>query len=61
MNTQDVEPLTYNPATAAQRIGISRSTLDRLIAEGEIRARRAGRRVLVSEAAIQEFLAQSND
>ncbi len=61
MNIADVEPLTYNPEVAAKRIGISRATLDRLIADGEIRARRAGRRVLVSEASIQEFLADVND
>ena len=61
METEEVQPLTYKPDVAAARLGVSRSTMDRLIANGEIRARRAGRRVLVSEPAIQEFLADVNN
>jgi len=49
-------PLAHDPVTAAKRLGVSRATVDRLIASGELRAKRAGRRVLITETALLDFL-----
>jgi len=56
MTDTSVAPLAYDPVTAAQLLGVSRATVDRLIKDGELRAKRAGRRVLITETAIREFL-----
>ena len=56
MSSETVAPLAYDPVTAAQLLGVSRATVDRLIKDGQLRAKRAGRRVLITEAAIREFL-----
>ena len=55
--TKAVEPVAYNPAQAAKRLGLSRSTVDRLIRDGELRVKRARSRILISEDSIKEFLA----
>jgi len=55
-NAAALEPMAHDPVTAGQLLGVSRATVDRLIASGELRAKRAGRRVLISEAAIRDFL-----
>lgn len=46
-------------AETADRLRVSRSTLDRLIADGEIRAKRIGRRVIVTDSEIARFLGES--
>jgi excisionase family DNA binding protein len=39
----------------AERLGVSVPTVDRLIAAGKLRAGKIGRRVVVSDQAIEEF------
>lgn len=43
---------------AARRLGISRSDLYLRLSRGDIRSHKVGRRRLISEAAIAEFMAQ---
>jgi len=46
-------------ATTAERLGVTRSTLyERVLAPGRLRTIRIGRRVLVPESAITEYLAR---
>lgn len=59
-NDGEVTPVAYGPPAAAKRIGISRSTLDRLIADGEIKAKRARSRVLISEDEIRRWLSSDD-
>ena len=42
---------------AAKRLGVSRSTAWRMVQSGELRSVRAGKRVIVPESAINEYLA----
>jgi excisionase family DNA binding protein len=51
-----VAPLLHRRIHAAQRLGISVRLLDTLLAERELRSLKVGRRRLVSEEAIQEFI-----
>ena len=51
-----IEPIAYGAADAAKRIGVSRATIDRMIADGELKAKRARNRVLISESEIRRFL-----
>ncbi len=50
------ERLALNQAEAARAIGISRRTLARLLADGEILHRRVGSRYLIPTSALEEFL-----
>jgi excisionase family DNA binding protein len=48
----------HNLAEAFKRIGVARSKGFELIASGQLRSVTIGRRRLVSEAAIREFIAE---
>lgn len=50
------ETFTYNVPQAAKAIGIGQTMCWRLIASGELRARRIGRRVVITAEAIEKFL-----
>jgi excisionase family DNA binding protein len=50
-------PMAMSVVAAAERLGLSRSTVYDLIADGSLATLRVGRRRLVTESAIEEFLA----
>lgn len=52
----DTRPIAYNMRSAAAQIGVSYSTIRRLIADGTIRASRVGNLVMVSSAELERFL-----
>ncbi len=57
VGSQDAPPkLTFSVDEAAAAIGISSRLMRTLIARGELRAVRIGRRVLVSSATLEEFV-----
>ncbi|MCC9643033.1 helix-turn-helix domain-containing protein [Rhodopirellula sp. JC740] len=49
--------LTYSVLEAAQALGVSESTIKRMIQRDELRSIKAGRRRLVPKQAIEEVLA----
>ncbi len=49
-------PLMYDAGTAADLLHISRASLYRLVAAGEIEHVRVGRRMLISRAAMENFI-----
>jgi excisionase family DNA binding protein len=51
-----IEKLAVNRFEAAQLLSISLRTLDSLLARGELRGRRVGRRVLFPVEELQRFL-----
>ena len=51
-----VAPLLHRRINAAQRLGISVRLLDSLLAERALRSLKVGRRRLVSEEAIQDYI-----
>jgi excisionase family DNA binding protein len=51
-----VEPLLHHRINAARRMGISVRLLDSLLAERVLKSVRIGRRRLISEEALQEFI-----
>jgi excisionase family DNA binding protein len=53
----NMEPLLVDAITAARLLGISPRTLWQLTADGAIRCRRVGRRVLYACVALEEFAA----
>ena len=48
--------LAYSMKEAAQALGVARSTLWKMVSEGELEVRRLGRRVLVPAEVIQNLL-----
>ena len=54
MNT----PMAMSPRDAARAIGISRSSLYRLIKQGRIRTVKLGRRTLVPTSALAELIGE---
>ncbi len=50
------EPLAWDAARVARELSLSRATLLRLVAAGEIPHRRVGRRVLFPRAALLSWL-----
>jgi excisionase family DNA binding protein len=50
--------LAYSTEQAADMLGICRQEVSKLIHEGELPARRYGRRVLVTHEALVEFLSR---
>jgi excisionase family DNA binding protein len=52
----DQSRLAFTPAEAAQATSLSRTTIYRLVASGELRARRCGTRVLISRRALDDYL-----
>ena len=53
-------PVSYKVDEVATLLRISRSTADDLIHTGKLRARRAGRRILIPASALDEYLAGSD-
>lgn len=51
-------PRLHAVAAAAERIGMSRSRLYELFAAGELRSVKVGRRRLIPESAIAEYIAR---
>jgi excisionase family DNA binding protein len=51
-----VERVAFNPAEAAEALGLSRTQVYRLIKNGELRARHCGTRVLIPCRALDEYL-----
>jgi len=51
-------PMAMSPRDAARAIGISRSTLYRLIQKGRIRTVKIGRRTLVPTSALAELIGE---
>ena len=58
MNTSD-KPLLHGRQLAALRLGISLRALDTLLANGELVSVKIGKRRLISEQAIQNFIRKS--
>jgi excisionase family DNA binding protein len=50
------KPIAVNKREAAQLLGVSLRTIDRLIAIKELQVRRLGRRVLIPRSALESFL-----
>lgn len=50
-------PLLHNVEAAQQRLGLGRSTIFELMATGRLRSVKVGRRRLISESAITDFVA----
>ena len=50
------EPIALNKQEAAQMLGVSLRTIERLIALKELHVRRLGRRVLIPRASLENFL-----
>lgn len=51
-----IEPLAHSPRNGAQRIGTSERTFYSLMAAGEIRSFKVGKRRLVLDTELQAFL-----
>lgn len=51
-------PQLHNVESVMGRLGVGRSKVFELMASGELRSVRVGRRRLVSEAAIHEFISK---
>lgn len=56
-NVVSIEPLALNVRSAAAYIGVGRTKIFELIAEGKIDARKAGTRTLVTVASLKAYLA----
>lgn len=56
LQAQKSTPLAYNIVGAAEQFGLSRNYVRKLLATGELRHRKAGRRILVPRAALEEWL-----
>lgn len=50
-------PLCYSPADAVKVLGIGRSTLFSLLAQGELTARKLGTRTLITAAELERYVA----
>lgn len=53
----DVERVAWSPAEAAQKLGISRTLVFDLIAEGRLGSKKVGGRRLITQAHLDAFLA----
>jgi len=51
-----IEPLAHSPERAAQRLGISTRAVYTLIATGELRSYKAGKRRLIPDAECQRLV-----
>jgi excisionase family DNA binding protein len=55
MYFQETIPFFINKKQAARWLGVSLRTVDVMVALGELPVRRIGRRVVISQRALQEF------
>jgi excisionase family DNA binding protein len=56
---QQIHPLLYSASDAARRLGVSESTVWRLLGEEEIYPTYVRRRTMISEAELQRYVAES--
>lgn len=61
MNNENTQPLALNLKQAAQMLGLAENTVRALAQRGEIRARRAGSRWLISRRALERYLEGDNE
>ena len=54
-----IEPLAHSPARAGVRIGVSTRQIYSLIATGELRSFKSGKRRLIPEEECQRFVARA--
>jgi len=59
--SDDGRKLGFNMEESARALGIHRNTLAKLISEGRICPVRVGRRLILSRARLEKFLAESLD
>lgn len=53
------ETIAFNRREAADALRVSLRTLDYLLAEGKLRGRRIGRRVIIPRTEVEKFLLQN--
>lgn len=53
-----VDAVAYSIDQAAARLGVSKTTFEALVAAGQIKSFRVGRRRLISRAALEAFVAR---
>lgn len=53
---QKLEPLAHSPDRAAQRLGISTRAAYTLIATGELRSFKSGKRRLIPDTELQQYV-----
>jgi len=59
MNTsQEIEPLAHSPDAAARRLGVSQRSIYHLIALGELRSAKIGKRRLIPDEELKSYLAR---
>jgi excisionase family DNA binding protein len=56
MTAKTLERKAFNIPETARQVGLSENIVRRALREGQLRHVRVGRRVLISDAAIREFL-----
>ena len=59
MTISEQQRVTLSVEEAAERLGVSRSLIWKMVNQGTIRTVRAGHRVLVPVSAVEEFLSAS--
>ena len=57
-DSPQLEPLAHSPDRAGQRLGISTRQIYTHIATGELRSFKAGKRRLIPETELQQFVAR---
>jgi excisionase family DNA binding protein len=56
VNADAAPVVVYTLAETAKALKLSRPTVSKLVKEGKLRARRIGRRVIISREAVADFL-----
>ena len=59
-NPKNAERMAYKLDEASGLLGVSASTMRRLIARGQIKSLRALRHILISKAELEKFVSQKN-
>lgn len=55
---QKIEPLALSPDLAARRMGVSTRSIYNLIASGDLKSFKVGKRRLITDATLVEFVRQ---